>query len=880
MSLRNYRAKRRADKSPEPGIRAGRKTQRRRSGGDIFVVQKHDASHLHYDFRLQIGATLKSWAVPKGPSINPADRTLAVEVEDHPLDYASFEGTIPQGQYGGGTVMIWDTGRWKMIDAVSPSAGWHAGKLKFELLGTRLKGAWTLVRMRTRGDGAKRNWLLIKDRDRHASSAADADPRNSEATSVISGRTMDEIASSGQTASRSNRTSRSASAKRNPAGRTTRTGPRTKAQAPIQGAVEAPQPSFLSPPLATLVDAPPVGDQWRYEMKFDGYRILAFIHDGQVRLHTRNGKDWTAKFPVIAAEVAGLGTQGILDGEVVALDRRGVSQFQALQTAISDRDDRSLVYYVFDVPYWEGRDLTACALRDRAAHLARILPGRDQGTVRLSRQIESDAKSVLSTACRLGLEGLIAKDNSSLYSAGVRTRDWLKLKCGSRQEFVIGGFTTPRNSRIGFGSLLLGYHQDGGLRYAGNVGSGFDSDLLSQLSGKLARLRRATSPFADPAEGPHVRNPHWVRPALVCEVSFSQWTRDGRLRHPVFQGLRADKPPTAVTREKVVNTFPSNKSHPMPDHTVKAGVSTRRNPARDDQDLVMGVRITHPDREVYKGTGITKRDLAAYYASIASLMLPYLKDRPISVLRCPSGAPKASTTGGCFFHKHLDLRAPGLRSTPITESKGTYGYLIVESAEGLVALAQMNVLEIHTWGARDDQIEKPDQIVFDLDPGEGIEWADIVHAATIVRKALRERGLAAFAKTSGGRGLHIVAPIHRTATWSDLKAASRTLAEDLAGLHPDLFVAKTGASNRKGRVFIDYLRNSRGATTVAPYSTRARRETVSMPLAWSDLPRTPPERFTIGRLLEKPRASRADPWRAYPLTRQRLRTTAASRRAR
>lgn len=847
MSLRTYQAKRNFNRTTEPEGRGAKASKRSASGRWKYVIQKHDATRLHYDLRLEIDGVLKSWAVPKGPSLDPKDRVLAVEVEDHPLEYGKFEGTIPKGQYGGGTVLLWDTGTWKLAEGDDSAAAHKAGKIKFTLKGKKLNGAWTLVRMARRGRDAKNNWLLIKDRDEYAKASGMYDIRVEEPLSVKSGRDLDEIAG-GAKSSRKKATQTVTLPARQSQRKAAADG------SPIDGAVRTPQPRTLSPQLATLADEVPNGDEWLHEVKFDGYRMLAFVERGKVRLVTRNAIDWTHRFPAIARAVESLGIENaILDGEIVAVDAKGLSHFQLLQTALKNPGTTPLVYFLFDLPWLGSWDLTKSRLIDRQALLKSLLDNTAAThLVRFSDHIEGHGEAVLKNACRLHLEGIISKRVDSPYQFR-RSTDWLKVKCGSRQEFVIGGYTDPKNSREGFGSLLLGvFRSDGRLRYTGKVGSGFDVAGLNSLIARLRSLERRTAPFDPPPTRAEARGAHWVKPELVAEVSFTQWTRDGRLRHPVFLGLREDKESIDVKRER-------------PRHQP---VVRKRAKLADDEASVLGVRISHPDRVVYSELGVTKLEVAQYYAAMADHIMPHIKDRPLSVVRCPDGPE-----GQCFFQKHMEIGAlKGLRTIPIEESKGVREYIIVAKPVGLISLVQMNCLELHAWGSRGSDPDAADRLVFDLDPGEDVAWSGLVTMARLVRRELQAHGLESFVMTSGGKGLHVVAPLSHRVAWDVAKPFAKSVAERLAADHPEKATATLAKAARAGKVFIDYLRNGRGATSVVPYSTRARAAAgVSMPVRWEDVARVRPERFTIKtvpRVLEK---RSADPWERFFGVKQRLR---------
>lgn len=751
-SLRTYRAKRDFAHTPEP-------SEGGKPGGHAlsFVVQRHAARRLHYDFRLELDGTLKSWAVPKGPSLDPGVKRMAVQVEDHPLSYGSFEGRIPEGHYGAGEVAIWDAGTWVPLE--DPRKGYRAGKLKFELRGTKLHGQWALVRMRkTEKQPA---WLLIKEKDEYAAAGPQADAEEASAPAPA----YDEL------------------------------------------------PGRLEPQLATLVDtAPPDHEHWQYELKFDGYRVLARIENGEVRLFTRTGKDWTAKLKELRDALAAMKlADAWLDGEIIVPDEHGIPDFQALQNAFETGAARGVVYYLFDIPFYAGRDLRRLPLTDRRATLENLLHGADPAHVRFSDAFEATPRDLVASACKLGFEGVIGKRKDGGYRSG-RSSDWIKLKCQNRQEFVIGGYTDPKGTRTGLGSLLLGvYDDEGHLRYAGNVGSGFDQRTLTSLKKRLDELHASRSPFQRNLAG--LGRAHWVRPELLAEVSFAEWTAGGHIRQGVFRGLRTDKPADAVVREKP--TAPPKESETM-----------------QSNGLPSSFRVSHPGRVIDKQSGITKLQLVQCYAALSSLLLPHLKDRPVALVRAPDGIG-----GELFFQKHADKAAlPGVVRLPQKLDPGHPPLMKIDDLQGLLSAAQMNTIELHTWNGVDRAIGTPDRMTFDLDPGEGVGWAQIQEGTKLLHVFLQELGLPAFLKTSGGKGMHIIVPLRPQYDWDTVKAFSRTIVQHLAQTLPRHFVAKSGPRNRVGKIFIDYLRNGFGATTVCAWSVRARPGlAVSVPIAWDEL---------------------------------------------
>lgn len=771
-SLKTYRNKRDFNVTPEPAGGGA-------SSGKVraFVIQKHWASRLHYDFRLELDGAMKSWAVPKGPSFDPAVKRMAVQVEDHPIAYNRFEGQIPKGQYGAGTVIIWDEGSW--IPVGDARKGYRDGLLKFDLHGVKMHGRWALVRMKGKASDKQPAWLLIKDKDGYA--------RPEREFSVV-----DEMPDSVAPL------------------RKTKAAPRHRAKtAEDKGTTALPGdaaelPAALKPQLATLSEGmPPRPEDWLYELKFDGYRLLARLDGDRINLYTRNGHDWSAKLPHLVQAFGELPAKcAWVDGEAVVLNERGVPDFQALQNAFDGESTGGIVFYAFDLPFIGGRDLRREPLHVRRALLKQLMDTARDDHLRFSAAFDEAPSDLVASACKMGLEGIIAKRRSAPYVSR-RADTWLKIKCGRRQEFVIVGYTAPQGGREGLGALLLAVHDDSGaLRYAGKVGTGFDRQGLIALKEKLARIQTDARPVAG-GQGSGVQ---WVTPKLIAEVSFGDWTRAGHVRHAVFHGLRQDKPARAITREKAVAA-----------------------PAKAAR--TMG-RLTHPERVIDPSTGLTKLDLARYYGLIAPLMLEHLKARPVSFLRAPDGID-----GQLFFQKHLESPMPGVNPLPAKLDPGHAPLLEVPSAEAILSAVQMNVVEFHTWNAVKSAIGKPDRMLFDLDPGEGVKWATVQQAAQLVRALLAEIGLAAWLKTSGGKGLHVVVPLRRQYGWDAIRAFSQAIVAHLATTLPQIFVSKSGPKNRVGKIFADYLRNGFGATTVAAWSARARPGLgVSVPVAWDELP--------------------------------------------
>jgi bifunctional non-homologous end joining protein LigD len=859
VSLADYRRKRDFGRTPEPAGKAGTGGKRDKKGTGQFVIQKHDATQLHYDFRLELDGVLKSWAIPKGPSLDPKERRLAVEVEDHPLDYGAFEGVIPEGEYGGGTVLLWDRGRWQPEG--DPRQGLRKGHLKFRLEGEKLHGGWALVRMRRREDEKKDNWLLIKEADEEARPLRRGDVLKQRPESVDSGRSLGEIA---DTAAERGEVWSAGGAAAKP-GKLARAGkktpPKKRAAKRTRAASSNRLPPFVAPQLATLAAEVPKGDDWLFELKLDGYRIEAAVAGGHAKLLTRNAKDWTAKFPVVAAAVAKLPVaSALLDGEVVALAADGRSSFQALQNALrpeAGAERTALVYFVFDLLHLDGDDLTGRPLAERKDLLHRLL-GRGTGaTARYNDHIAEEGAAFYRQACRLGVEGVVAKRASAPYRPG-RGTDWLKVKCIQRQELVIGGFTAPKGTRSDLGALLLGVYDGDELRFAGKVGTGFDAASLRDLRRRLQPLARKRPPFAAPPRGADARGVQWVEPKLVAEVAFTEWTADGHLRHPSFQGLREDKPARQVRRER-----------PAPPPKAKKSKKSATPRKEEATDTVAGIHLTHPDRVLYPEQGVTKLDLARYYEAAADWILPHLAGRPLSLVRCPQGSGKA-----CFYQKHLREGAPdAVRAVTIAEEDGgKEPYPYVNDLAGIVALVQIGVLELHGWGAKIANLEHPDRLVFDLDPDPSVGWERVAEAALLLRERLAELRLESFVQTTGGKGLHVFVPLSPRRSWDEVKAFARALAESVVAAAPDRYLSKASKAARKGKIFIDWLRNGRGATAIVPYSTRARAgATVATPLDWKELDRTQPLDLSVKTVPARLAALRADPWEGFWKLRQSLR---------
>jgi bifunctional non-homologous end joining protein LigD len=885
--LETYQSKRRFDETPEPSG-AAKKTARKRASKATagatanalsFVIQEHDARRLHYDFRLELDGTLKSWAVPKGPSLDPAVKRLAVHVEDHPLDYGSFEGDIPEGNYGAGSVIVWDRGTW------APQAGsieeaerdYAKGKLKFTLDGEKLHGGWTLVKSHMRGSGDKEQWLLIKERDEDARPESEYDVLLKNPGSVMS----DSMGARNKKGAVRERPARKkpATARKKANGHehpdivATRSAEslRTLSHEPaIEGAVKAKLPATFKPQLATLVDAAPSSDDWAYEIKFDGYRVLVRIERGRAKhkilIYTRNGNDWTAKFSKQVKALEKLDIDSAwLDGEAVVLDDRGLPDFQALQNAFDVGRPQDIVVYFLDLPFLNGYDLRHVPLVQRRALLKALIEPVDDPVLRYSQDFAFQAEDLLKSACDMALEGIIGKRMDGGYVSG-RSNAWIKLKCRRRQEFVIGGYSEPSGSRAAFGALLLGiYDADGKLQYAGRVGSGFDQTTLAAIKKQLDKRETQRMPFAS-EPGERSRTPvHWVKPELVAECNFAEWTKERIVRQASFVSLRDDKPARQIVKEEAASTQKPAKKTTAAKKTAVKKTAAKKTAAGKAE--IEGVKISHPDRVIDKSTGHTKLDVVEYYASVAEWMLPHLHDRPVSLVRAPE-----DIGGELFFQKHSAKLAIPHITQHADIDPGHPPLLTIESAQALVGTAQMGTIELHTWNAVASNIEKPDRMVFDLDPGEGVGWKRMVEAAKLTRDLLTELGLTSFCKTSGGKGLHVIVPLAKQAGWDEMKAFSQAVAQHMAQTLPKLFSAKMGMQNRKGKIFIDYLRNNRGSSTVAAFSLRARPGLgASMPISWDELDDTTSgDQWNIGNVRGRMDALRRDPWKDYAKTRQRM----------
>lgn len=891
--LARYWAKRDFDVTAEP--RGGTAP----AGGTLsFVVQKHAASRLHYDFRLELDGVLVSWAVPKGPSFDPADKRMAIHVEDHPLSYGTFEGTIPPGQYGAGTVIVWDHGQWEPVG--DPREGLANGKLAFHLHGHKLRGQWELVKM-AKGGEKQEPWLLFKKRDEFARPRSDYDVLIAHPDSVIR-KPLTPPGTAGRAARRKAPVKETASGKPNGTSGHEETVTAKGPKAAVPGAVKAPLPETLAPQLATLAAAVPETGDWIYEIKFDGYRIMARIERGRARLITRGGHDWSARMPELVRHVESLGVgSGWLDGEIIVIGAHGAPDFNALQKAFDQRSsDAAIVYYLFDLPFFEGHDLRQVALADRRQILKALLDEQGSDLVRFSADFKADPATILASACQMNVEGLIAKRADAPY-ASHRADTWLKLKCKRRQEFVICGYTDRSDGSPQIGSLLLGVHDQGTLMSVGSVGTGWNTEEARALKAQLAHLATDRPPFPAGANPPGrwprrtAGSERWVRPERVAEVEFAEWTPDGQIRHATFVALRDDKPASAIVREKALapDTLTPGKLEQRATSKRPKGQSTSAGsssldgrsatktasrvarasaaaspPASSRRGASPGLKVTHADRVIDPSTGLTKLDLVRYYQSVAEWMLPHLANRPVSLVRGPRGVG-----GQLFFQKHDDkLSIPGLESLDPRIWPEHPPLLAVPAAEALASAAQMNVIEFHTWNSVVKTVHKPDRMVFDLDPGEGTTWKHIQEAALLVRALLQQLGLAAWLKTSGGKGLHVVVPLTPRHDYDTVKGFSQAIVQHLAKTIPSRFVAKSGPANRVGKLFADYLRNGFGATTAAAFSARARPGLgVSMPVSWDELDRLKnAAQWTIVDARQHLSFQTTDPWADYWTTRQTL----------
>lgn len=734
-----------------------------------FVIHKHWATRLHYDFRLELNGTLKSWAVPKGPSFDPTVKRLAVQVEDHPLSYAKFEGTIPKNQYGAGKVIIWDEGNW--IPLVDPEKAYKDGNLKFQLCGEKLVGHWALVRIKGNGD-KQQPWLLVKEKDKFARKESEFDVVNELPDSVKSSPKADV---KDQLTIHADLNS-------------------TEAVLKKSGAIKSKLPATFQPQFATLVDSKTVLDKnWIYEIKFDGYRVLTRVEGKKIQLFSRNWIDWTDQLKGLVAILKNLKLpSGFYDGELVVTDDKGIPSFGLLQKAFEENATHKAIIYLFDMPFYDGMDLRKVPLVMRKMVLGNLLSQATSPRIKFSEHYAATGKNLLDSACKLKLEGIVAKQAQSAYASG-RSSNWLKLKCTNNQEFIVIGYTKPLAGRKHFGALMLGVYDHGKLIHVGNVGSGFAGKELLKLKAQLDLIQADKSYIQHPEKVLNIGN--WVKPEIVIEVSFSDWTTDGKLRQPVYKGIRLDKKPAEILKES-----PKTVDKAVPEKNMR---SHKKAP------------ITHPER-VIDDTGITKLDLFNYYNLIGDTLFPHLKQRPIALLRAPEGISKEM-----FFQKHTgNQKIKGLSEVVMDDDKEAK--IEVVSKNGICNAVQMNVIEFHTENSFADAINLPNRIIFDLDPGEGLPWKKMQEATLLLHQFLKEISLPGFIKTSGGKGFHLVIPIKPKYEWETIKTLSELIAKHVAKNLPALFVAISGPRNRKGKIFVDYLRNGSGSTTVSAWSARAR----------------------------------------------------------
>ncbi|MGI6150448.1 MAG: DNA ligase D [Christensenellales bacterium] len=802
-SLLEYSQKRNFAITPEPkgGAEASEDELR-------FVVQHHIARADHYDFRLEWRGALLSWAVPKGPSFNPKDKRLAVHVEDHPLEYRHFEGTIPKGEYGGGTVMLWDEGIWEPLGNVDE--GLSSGSLKFVLHGKRLRGRWALIRMKPKpGEGAN-NWLLLKERDEFA---REEDGISVHTTSIRTGRTMEEIEQG------------------------------TKETLPKNPF------SHTEVQLAKLVRSVPEGEDWLFELKYDGYRIVAYVEANSARLFTRNGNDYTGRFRRVADALIdwAAGRALVLDGEMAVTDEQGRTDFQALQGAIKNPAGKNLTYIVFDLLALNGEDLRHRPLIERKELLEELMQNAPKA-LHYSRHVKGNGKESFAAACRMGLEGIVGKRADSTYT-GTRDGSWIKLKCGARQEFVVGGYTRTAKKTRGFSALLLGVYENGELVYAGRAGTGFSRSTMEELSQKFEPLIRQNCPFQTTPKKRSDEILTWLSPELAAEIQFAEWTDEGLLRQASFKGLRTDKDPKKIQREQAKDQELLPSQNQQEERPVEAN---------QNSITVAGVRISSPDKVIFENPAITKAEVAQYYENVAERMLPYVRRRVLSILRCPKGVMQS-----CFYKKHPGPGSKGIFTIPVTNSEGeTEEYFYIEDIAGLVSEAQMGTLEFHTWGSRVDALEQPDMMVFDLDPDEGLDLSAVRQGVWDLKGVLSELSLTAFLKTSGGKGYHVVVPFLPSVPWDVFYDFSKRVAAVLESKWPDRYTTNVRKNKRANKIFIDWMRNGRGATSVAPYSLRARPGAkVSMPIAWEELNTIAPGDITMEKALQ--RIVGEDPWKGF-----------------
>ena len=890
-------------------------SQANAAAGLPFVIQKHSATRLHYDFRLGWNGVLKSWAVAKGPSYDVHDKRLAVQVEDHPMEYGGFEGIIPKGQYGGGTVMVWDQGTWEPHTDVDE--GLRKGTLKFALNGTKLHGSWTLVRMGGKAaHEGKPNWLLIKEHDEFERPAGAPCITEEAPLSAVTGRSLERIATESTHVWNSKETAgegqawyrqRARDAERGdvrsvPAKTAATATNHSQAGASAIKEEEASlpreaMPDFLKPQLADEVEAPPSGPEWLHELKLDGYRVQAHKRGRTVALYTRTGLDWTHRMKPVATALAQLRAESaIIDGEVTVLDAQGLSSFARLQASFEKNEKHPLTFYGFDLLHLDGRNTRGLPLRERKALLKTLL-GEDTDEVRLSEDLEGDGAEIFAAACKLHAEGIISKRADAAYAAG-RSLRWQKSKCLYEQEFVIGGYTDLSNGTRGIGALLLGYYdRKGKLIYAGRTGTGFTQKIHAMLRDRLEPLDQRASAFTAISSEAR-RGAHWVRPDLVAQVRFATWTGEDQLRHAAYRGLREDKPAKEVRREtgppsakyktEVEPTAAEEAKSPAPPVLTAPAPAVEENGAAQVRPVPVAkpakeaakparaaapmpaIRLTHPGKVVDTTSKLTKQQLAEYLWAVSGEMLPHIADRPLSLVRCPEGSEKP-----CFYQKHVNHLLPkGVGSLMVSDKKGgePEPYITLNTAEALTGLAQMSVLEIHPWGSTSEHLEEPDRIIIDLDPDESLPWSAVVEGAFEVRDLLKSLKLQSFVKTTGGKGLHVAFPLAPEHEFATMKAWAHGLVQAMERARPQRYLTKMTKAARTGKIYLDYLRNERGATAVAAYSMRARKGApVSVPLDWKELEGMD-ERpvFTIATFTDWSSRLRSNPWRKLLTVRQSL----------
>jgi len=863
--LARYRSMRDFRVTAEPSGGGASQNAKQRAGLP-FCIQKHAASHLHYDFRLGWNGVLKSWACAKGPSYFTGDKRLAVQVEDHPMEYGGFEGIIPAGQYGGGTVMVWDQGTWEpQAGHTDVDAGLRDGSLKFVMHGTKMKGKWALIRMGGKAAQEKKpNWLLIKEHDAFERSQDDVPVTEAEPDSVVTGRSIEQIAKSEDHVWNSKDTAKGkAWFRQEQKDEAKHSSKATRGwEAKLKKLPSEKQPGFVKPQLAVLAAKPPSETGWLHELKLDGYRMQARKDGRGVQMLTRSGLDWTERVQFVANEVARLAVEKVtLDGEVVVVAENGTTSFADLQASL-DGAKNVLTYFCFDLLHVDGHNARELPLVARKEILSDVLSGADEDLLRVSEHLTTNGERLFHKACKLHAEGIVSKKAAGLYSPG-RGGDWLKMKCLHEQEFVVGGYTLPSNGSRGVGALLLGYYDDERLIYVGRTGTGFTQKTHKMLYEKLKGLESDKSPFVSvpTAARPGVI---WATPELVAQVRFTSWTADDLVRQAAFLGLREDKPAKDVRREDV-DAAPHARDHSKTNSALSV---SKVPPPRAGATEHAPIRLTHPEKVLEAESGMTKQMLADYYWAVAEHMLTYVVDRPSSLVRCPEGSGKP-----CFFQKHVSTALPdGIGSIDVADKDGKVEpYITIENAKGLASLAQLGVMEVHPWSSRNGDLEHPDRLIFDLDPDEALAWPVLGSAATEVRARLKKLGLESFVKTTGGKGLHIVAPIAPKVAWQTIKEFAHRIVLDMERSNPALYLTKMTKAARKGKIYLDYLRNERGATSVAAYSPRARAGApVSMPLSWAELKLAARPVFRVTEFTSWSGRLKRDPWKELPGLKQRV----------